>query len=284
MEVNMGTDESATSTAAQSRDILCPYTVPIYVFRDDKLDNVVSVQSGVLLRLDRRHFIVTAGHCVKDSKKSPVAFGVRNSPHRFTPTLEISDYRLDEKSDYGFWEISPQHVGEFSYQRKFVDPSHIEILNEQCLHSKEGTPALAGYPGDLIRGDWNKNPTSRFLSYITVLAGVDGTPESAFPSPPSEDRPAMDLWVSKENLGDRSNVPVLAGASGGGYWWIEPWEKGTLLTEDHCRLVAIHAKSYCDPDINERFARGYLIENHLRLIAETIPDLKDLIYRTWRDL
>ena len=94
----------------------------------------------------------------------------------------------------------------------------------------------------------------------------------------------MDLWVSEENLGDLSIVPALGGASGGGYWWIKPWEKGSPLPDDHYKLVAIHTNSYRDPDTGERFARGYFIENHLRLIAESISDLRDLIYETWSDL
>ena len=221
--------------------------------------------------MDKRHFIVTAGHCVRDSQRLPMAFGVLGVPHRFTPTLGESSYRLDEWSDYGFWEIPSDHAGEFAYRRRFVDPSRIELLNGQCIRGKVGTPALSGYPGKLTEGDWSKNPTSHFLSYTTVVAGVDGAPKSAFPSPPSEERPAMDLWVGQQNIGALPSVPLLQGASGGGYWWIEPWEKGSALPEDHYRLAAIHAKSYSDPGTGERFARGYLIENHLRLIGETYP-------------
>jgi hypothetical protein len=94
----------------------------------------------------------------------------------------------------------------------------------------------------------------------------------------------MDLSISEENIGDLTNLPPLGGASGGGYWWIEPWEEGSPLPEDHYKLVAIHTNSFRDPGTDERSARGYLIENHLRLIAENVPDLREFIYETWSDL
>jgi hypothetical protein len=261
------------------RDVLRDYLVPIYTFDDDELRKVAFVQSGVLVRLQGRAFVLTAGHCVEDWEHRPMAFGVRWDPHRFTPTIATSAFRYDDKCDYGFWEISHGDIGHFSYQRKFVQPARIELSNPNMLREKEGSPIITGYPADLIIGDWDRSPTSRFLSYLTTVEGVDDAPEGASEDNKSEDCPVIDTVIAEENFGSVSEVPHLGGASGGGYWWLEPMEEGTKLSADHFKLIGTHSGHYCTD--KGKFARGHLIENHLHLIADEVPELRDFINETW---
>ena len=82
------------------------------------------------------------------------------------------------------------------------------------------------------------------------------------------------------------SIPMMEGASGGGFWSadfsdpIEQWDASML------RLLGIHVgEAVLDGEIDKfRGFRTILIGHHLRFIAESIPALHELIYSFWPGL
>jgi hypothetical protein len=280
---------------AELQEKIAFHTVPLYFFRGkaERGDQPPS-GSGVLLRLQDRHFILTAGHCVRISLGGEIAVGITDRLHTFIPRLDRCAYVENGEGDYGFWEVPPANASTIaSKSRVFLSHRSIEILTSRELRNANDWLVLGGYPGILASINREEGPTARLLAYSTVISGVDPAPTSTIEPPPSSEN-EVDLWVPAagniDTVGSRGavDVPALGGASGGGCWRSgvrpspERWEPAKM------KLVGVHTGS-CKPvrstdGTNHAFAREGLIANHLRLIAREYEDLRPFLYDRWPQL
>jgi hypothetical protein len=103
---------------------------------------------------------------------------------------------------------------------------------------------------------------------------------------------ALDLWIpedldvySVDGQYKSTGIPQFGGASGGGTWkaGVRPISEGAAWSPSNLRLAATHSVSVTTwvKGAKTRFTREILIGHHLRLIADSLPELQGQIFHTW---
>src|SRR5207244_9269710 len=135
----------------------------------------------------------------------------------------------------------------------------------------------------------------RMLAYSTTIAGLGGVPASVIPSPHPSMR-VLDLCrplagqlltFPTGELRDY-RLPSLKGASGGGCWKSGVRPEPSAFDVHAIRLSGIHigaTKNPADTHIGPcLFMREVLVGHHLRLIADTVPEVRERAFDYWPQL
>jgi hypothetical protein len=273
---------------------LNPFTVALtFLAGDGAGEHPTGNGSGVLVQLEGRKFMLTAGHVLRDiAKAERCAITIRRGMHKFAPpSLGRAEYRFEKGVlDFGFIEFAPSVASTIEANEKmFAGPN--TLLVEPCAASIAANDwmVMAGFPDEVSK----KAPQAtgyRLVHTSTTLAGCGPAPASVL-GPDSHQ--AIDLWVP-ENIAvysvtgklEGNRVPAFAGASGGGAWkaGVRPIQAGIAWNVNKLKLVGIHIGSSDSTVLNgtpTRFAREVLIGHHLRLIADTTPALRAAVFARW---
>ena len=277
------------------------YTVPLFFFKGEiEGRNLSGNGSGVLVKIGKSRFILTAGHCVRDwINASRVVVGIASHNHVFSPRILCRDYRFVEKcEDYGFVEIHPEDAGQIEACSKvFMAPTRIEIQLADELIKRDDWLVVSGYPRALVEPVGNMNDPAghgvRLLHVVSTVFGGETCPADLAPIPPACDV-AVDVWIPEDgNLDTMSGnfeeirLPQLAGMSGAGCWLSGVRPTPENWVPDKMKLVAIHCGTF--PELfssgeENRLMREVLVANHLRLIVENLPYLREEIFSNWPTL
>lgn len=275
------------------------FTVPLCFFHGRvEPDRYAGCGSGVLVKLrDGCGFLLTAGHCVKgEIDAGACSVGIATQPHRFVPTFgrRLWRYKHGDSRDIGVFEIPPSEYGKFkAYGKTFMKPSRIEVHDASHLRATNDWFVVGGFPGSVALNT-EVGRGSRLVNYSMTIAGLGSSPASAL-GPMSPGLEAIDLWRAHRGqvqtfpstVGEVA-PPDLGGASGGGCWRTNARPDPTLFDVEASRLVGLHIGtldiSAPEPYGTLYFSREVLVGHHLRLIADEIAALRDLVFSQWPQL
>lgn len=273
---------------------LGPFTVPL-TFLDGEGDKErpTGNGSGVLVRIQERRFLLTAGHVLRQlSDAKTCAIGIRRERHRFAPRhLGRVEYRLsDGNEDYGFIEFDASVWPSIEAAQKiFAGPNRLLVETADALRASNDWFVMAGFP-DEVTVQIGQGTGYRLVHASTTIAGQGVAPSSTLPPPHIE---ALDLWLNATEKGylvtgelARDDVPPFAGASGGGMWkgGVRPISKDKEWSGDQLRLAGIYIGSTAPSAIDGMkvsFYRSVLLGHHLSLIASTTPNVRDELLKRW---
>lgn len=273
-------------------------TVPLTFFDGViSADTVASTGTGVLLNLDGRGFVLTAGHVVDDYVEFGLcAVGIARRPHRHIARFIRHAIRFDEKKsiDFGFFEIDPDDFAAYrSYDRGYLSPARLLVQNRTDLRAANDWMIVAGYP-DAVINKSQQGHGYRLLTYSTTIAGLGPVPESPLPhAHPSMQvvdlcRPLDGQLLAFPGEMYEVEVPSFRGASGGGCWKAGVRPDPRAFSVNGMRLAAIHTGTMTealDTSIGPcLFAREVLVGHHLRLIADSVPEVRETVFRHWPQL
>lgn len=247
------------------------------------------VGSGVFVAIDKRRFMLTAGHCVRDARNERVTVTYPGVPRETTWDLRRGFIARDPV-DAGYFELQIPEWQTLQAEGK-VFASHRRILVEPASTlSDDDDYVVAGFPESMSMIADGQH-VRRFHVVATSVAGRRGSAASA---PRTVGAEVLDLAIDRRNLTfdllspDRgpAAVPELSGSSGGPCWkaLVRPdpshWSVGGM------KLVGTYVGRIRVDETPDRwwFARSVLVGHHLRLIARDYPDLADFIFSTWPPL
>ncbi len=229
--------------------------------------------SGILVELDGRYFIFTAGHCVSAYyHQSTIYLKGANSSAPFEayirePGAVHADWDLIE--DYGFYELDPSKVDAvFDNCRRFLDSSNLCVPDETAFLEAWASGIVSGFP--LSMTDSTEQVfESGFLTLNTCPGMVSYSAGNR--------RKCIDIDMTQMF---REGLPAdLVGVSGGGFWVLEREESNNPL---NLKLAGINVG--CPVGDGTGSDPGMivtLVGHHLRFVADRIDDLKDPILGTW---
>jgi len=242
--------------------------------------------SGVLVELDSRYFIVTAGHCVRDFTHSKIALGVARGRHNFQADIIDRDQTYethdgsDPSSDVGYLEI-PGHQGKAaeSYWRVALKLAGFVNLDLPPGQDEQGLFVCGGFPDALAE---EVEPTiskrEETINFIYFYSGYYNEEHPSEIHPPDR---FFSLRVPSsvhqiEGPGKRRTRPMpdLSGVSGGGVWHVDLRDLDEGFTESSMKLAGLHVATFkrnSDPVC----LRAIKATEALRLIAKKNPDLAE---------
>jgi hypothetical protein len=272
------------------------YTIPLFFFYGDDLSTPKKQGTGILFHLNRHGFVLTAGHCVRDYLDARAcAVTITRQRHTFEAKFGRCPfvYRPETSIDIGVMEIPANKYESYrSYDRNYLEPHRILVHSSADLTRANDWMILGGYPSEIAKPEPG-GAGMRLLTYSTTLAGLPPAPLSPL-TPPEPSIQAIDLWVPARGLQafplHKSDVtlPLFGGASGAGCWktGVRPEPAKFDADKPSLQLSAIHVGS-TDPlpqFDHARFAREVLIGHHLRLLADTFPEVRSDVLRSWPSL
>jgi len=288
------------SALAHHGSAISEFTKPfsVAIMMHDGVINTESYRSngtGVLVRIQDKYFIFTAGHCVKDieEKGYSIVLPVEQSRSLFCPNIVKTKYIYEGKNkefDYGFIEITKQNaILMESKVRIFMSLDRIEVLKRDDLLQCNDWFVISGFPYEEIEKD-NSGIDVRFF-HATIKKSESktaGISDSAI----DLGEHTLDLLISVDDVYsnvtgnfEESFIPCLAGMSGGGCWktnlYPDPYEWDT----SRLRLVASHCGTFSNQVlVNEKphiFIREMPLGHHLHLICTEYEDLAKEIFDRW---
>lgn len=286
----MTVENDAALTATLTR-----FTVPLFFFKPEterslpKPEDYKGAGSAVLVELFDHHFLLTAGHCVRDYMRGPCSFGVVTRRHCYIPERWLSKYVATEEGgrDFGYILVPKTEVSIFEGGgvRVFAGIDRISPLHSSYLVDQNDWMIISGFPQSIQQETAHGRGVGH-LCYSTTIAGTGDVPASTFPTPQGPLN-HLDLWVAEgagilPSEGYRTiDIPTFGGASGGGCWQAGVRGHQGIWSPDRLRLTGIHIASWGDPGCNSRFEREVLIGHHLRLIADTLRPIRYNIFDRW---
>jgi len=252
------------------------------------------IGSGTLVEIFDHHFILSAGHCINSYERKNCSFGIKKDPHFFMPERWPSKYvyQKDDGKDFGYIQIPRHEKAIFdSGNRIFLGIDRIQATNAEELKTEADLMILAGYPGATQHEDSGLGIYYfRLFTLTTVIEGTKINQDKNAPVGRAKKSHSfagyIDLYVPKSGIylddnESEKEIPKLAGASGGGCWNTNIRRLKKNWKSSDIKLTGIHVGSTHETDDNNWFARENLIGNHLRLIAEDFPTIRDKIYQRW---
>jgi hypothetical protein len=180
-----------------------------------------------------------------------------------------------------------------SYGRGYLSPERVLVQPETELRTANDWMVVAGYP-DAVVDKSEAGHGYRLLTYSTTIAGVGQVPASPMrPAHPSMQ--VLDLCRPLDGQilafpGDmyEVEVPSFRGASGGGCWKAGVRPDPSKFAANGMRLSGIHIGT-TEEDLDTSigpclFMREVLVGHHLRLIADTVHDVRDAVFGHWPQL
>lgn len=257
--------------------------------------------SGTLVQLGDRLFVATAGHTIPRGTQMLEFVGanviqVESSQEKAegrrdwqgSSNIKVLNGKAHSKYDVGFIELATSALEVLRH-----DP--IELSSLSTSADQYGRTAIVyGFPFDLERkrrlsesGMW-LHATS--LTYPSPLLAPEEWPD--VPSGSRSPEIGVDCFmrydrndpfnsivpIGKVRPRDASllpdSLPAVHGMSGGGFWqrWTRDTDDQLWLACDY-KLFAIQS-SWCEPC---RYIRGIQIRHWLDLIAESYPELREMI-------
>lgn len=275
------------------QDELFLFTVPLHFFHQEaRIGQVKGHGTGVLVRLNQRFFILTAGHCVQEAGDGEVAIGIRKEAHVFSRRFH-SEYRYDPKTqrDFGFFEIPQEDVGTIeAFDHTFLPESRLAVFPSEYWEELGDPMIISGNPLEHYQGDPDIHPKTHMFTYLTIPAGSSWAPvNSAATRTPGYQ--TLDLWAPqesnlevKEGKTQSADLPKLLGASGGGLWAVGMSDDMASWEAKRISLAGIHiASQFALPGSGDKDDIFFelLIGHHLHLIADSFADLGEYILDRW---
>ncbi len=261
------------------------HTTPILIF-DGPLDNhtLVSLGTGILARIASRYFILSAGHCVRDSAGSGkvLALGVKKKAPPLRAQIANSGYcyKPNTEIDFGYWELAEYDAGDLKGNHVFISLDGIVSASPAELVSLNDWMVLAGFPGEIPPPGIRKY-TAQIFAYTTILAGPSNS--GIIPTRLHEEIGMLDLCVeakgdlaTTEEHAKQIDIPDLGGCSGGGVWLSGVRSERDDWKSENMRLAGIYIGNW-PYEKGRRFGRAVLVGHHLNLIANHYDDLREEI-------
>jgi hypothetical protein len=270
----------------------------ILLFFDGKIDfdRFREQGSGVAVSLWGKHFLLTAGHCVKaleDKSNYLLMFPIKSCAHRRATEFRKLGFVADSGDlDVGYIELPETEKREAeAFSKVFLSSNRLQVISASELRREDERFIVTGYPAAYRKQIGSKGHSQGMEAVTTILAGTNGMPKNDADEIQAG-RQVIDLWVSDSDFARMiggewvpATLPEFPGMSGGGCWrtcadpQVENWSEGKI------HLIGTHAGSYRSEQLKEhRFAREILLGNHLLLIAKDYPDLRVHIFRAWPEL
>ncbi len=291
----LGSAASATHSPGfdinAAKDYAEQFSVPIIHFVDGGAD---WMGSGVLVELFDRHFILTAGHCVRDTRNwDSVHVGISQTRHRFDVRFSRGHmtYRNEANQpfrDHGYFELDRASADWIASMNKiFMGAGRLSAAGTDISQELGGIAVLSGFPGS-VANQTGQGVGSRFLACGVFLPDMMPCAEGGNPTPFDAGQ-SVDICVTDQMLRDNSgswsleDFPALEGASGGGFWLPEVANRDTEL---RLKLAGIRVGRVLVPPSVPGFIRfrEVLVGHHLRLIADEHEDLRESIFEMWPGL
>lgn len=257
--------------------------VPIVGAGEDERRKDRGLGSGVLVELDSRYFIVTAGHCVSDFIHDKIALGVARGRHNFQVDIIDRDHTYDMSApshDVGYLEI-PGHQGRAaeSYWRVALKLAGFVDLDLPPQQDGRDLFIYGGFPNALavqVEPTSSKREETINFIYFRTAYYNEATPSEDYPPDRYLNLRVPESVYQIDGPGERRSRPMpnLAGVSGGGVWLIDPLDMDEGFNESSMKLAGLHVATFKrngDP-VNLRAIKA---TEALRLIAKKNPDLAE---------
>lgn len=263
-----------SSNEIEIGEFICKYTVQILLVNDkDYHVRQYRNGSGILLQLNGVFIIITAGHCIaeweKNTDKKHIV--IANNSKVSLKVVSYSFRYVENKEDYGFLRLDSIDANKAENLKKAFLPT--TLISVSCP-LKGDRVIVSGYPESLNSRKSEKCPI--VATRHVHVQGVTGyiTSSQSFKAWVSSEN-IENTFLSQEGTGNASS----SGMSGGGCWLSnikEDWQP------DAMRLCGIHYRAgYVT---GGRYMHEMPVSNHLRLIFENVPELRDSIRNEWPDL
>lgn len=263
----------------------------IHLAGSDPSLQIVGGGTGVLVQIEDRFFVLSAGHCIEPLERaSHTALIIQRGKHRFTVKPIRFQYRNTATEDFGFMEVSQDNADKIQLREKlFLTADDVEPVQ---LSGVDDWFVVSGYP--VAHSDIQlsrRRLGAAHLAIVTTPAGCPPAPETTIAGTKSGSH-LLSLWIppsgilnlSSGRLGPEVSVPPLRGMSGGGCWRAHARPNPTGWDVSRMRLCAIHEGSLdseFSDEAGNRFTRAVSVSCHLHLIAQHYPGLVAAIGGNW---
>lgn len=277
------------------RDFVQPKTIPLLVFDGEVGPQRLTERlTGVLVELGGRHFVLTAGHCVKACRAAknvvvPIVAGWEvEDAIRLGPKLEPkflnsnSAIKGEGTEDFGYLELNPETA--LTMEAKvFSFTSRITVRSAPNTSQRDEWVIVAGYPRAIAHRA-ERSDEARFMIAFTLVARKEELPEE---SGAPEGFATLDLLVPENSVETEDGTVFMPtqpasfqGVSGGGCWTLDVSRDAADWTSDNKpSLCAIHT-GHMEGKLLREVPIGY----HLRLLADDHPDLAPELNARWPEL
>jgi hypothetical protein len=264
--------------AAEIKQHIRLFTVGIAFYRDGEVSTATYWKNGtgVLVSLNGRHFMLTAGHCIEDLAQHTFAISICDKPHTFQPRFVRTGVDTAGGRDWGYAEIAPADVVTIESQNAvFLAASRLMVMDATALQAEGEILVLYGYPDAVVvkTGSGDVGMTDYYIgSSVTAAAPIEAAVQHV-------NMDLMDVRDVTQDSRPAVEVPRLRGLSGAGCWNTRLKPSDETWVPRSVRLVGIHVGS--TDEKGARWGREILVGHHLRMIAADYPDLRETILGTW---
>ncbi len=239
--------------------------------------------SAVTVKIEKRFFLATAAHVIPSGHEIQVLIGESNDEN----VGRFAARHLDEEDDVGLLEI--EETVATTIPREFTEYAQLAARLDQ---RSAWSATLIGYPGQLVETQSAREGKicRRTNTFRTLALASRIIPNTKWPNSGGFQRRSpradCDLFVEfdpsthvlEQNLRemDQDELPTdihdvcLAGMSGSGIW-LEHYSDSTIWRPDPI-LVGI----LTGVKRKERWARGTLISQWVRLVARHYPEFRSV--------
>jgi len=257
-------DNVGEAVKAETARYLCQILID---WKGGKLDS----GSGIGLKIGPSYFILTAAHVIMNSTLESLWIFHRPSysEERVTPIhMNRCGGEMGGILDVGFIEIAAGDV-----ERLGLSFLTLDRVSKDLTTARDNLVMINGFPAQTIERI-RDGIYSKALLYITVLQDEEDWHQEADPSLEIEvDYPKNVLEIDKTAPIDLPDAP---GMSGGGLWESNPGPRDQIWSGQQVKLLGIITVWGREG----RWVRANRVANHLKLIADEYPHLKEYL-RGW---
>jgi len=296
LETNLNNPHEMLATQGREiGDFAKPRSIAIIMYTGNVPgpDTYRELASGVLIRIQDKHFILTAGHCIKTIRRNhyTIILPIANYRTVFSPKILNSNYKSGNGCDWGYIEVTRQDaVLMESYKCVLMNLDRVQVIERSDTSLGIDSFILSGYPRELVRVN-NKGISCQFAHFSTKTSQSEKVPSSPIRSGGKGVHVfdlvfPLDMAFNNVNgSNEKSFIPEFSGASGGGCWKANLYSDQKSWDISKLRLVGTHQGSWSKTEVIDGSphvsAREVSLGHHLSLIANDYIDLGTEIIERW---
>jgi len=231
-----------------------------------------AIGSSVLLRIKGRHFLITAGHIIKDYKIGKIGFLEEEPFQILSGRFIYSDPDYDKLSKYTDIAICELNNESRSYLTKYFDFLDESEINFDYIPKNTKNFLLVGYPWRKTRYNFVQNKMKVIpYKFLTDIFENEVTRDLKI----FRDQNLILAYTQREILNSKTGLLKKSvnpeGMSGGGVWHIP-----NLLVEDESNAVSNLSGIIIRQD---KHANRYMVATRIHIVSEMLRIYFDLDIR-----
>ena len=199
-------------------EVLARSVIPLAIYNNHRRPEHIS--TGILLRVDGRHFLATAGHAVVQTREQHLWAGFPEIKLQRVPALVREASRTNvlevDALDIGLMPLPEKQLGEFT-RGEFIDMDSLNV-NELPDPRRDRAPDYLVYGYSAARSQIKVDPKEKVLHQISFHLRTYASPPATYRAEKLDPRRHLLLTHDPTDVivgGQLRTTPKLHGVSGG---------------------------------------------------------------------